>query len=63
VAEPERGQERDGPLASLFRILVADDLRQDHILDGREVRQQVVELVDEAQRLPPQLRALLPAAR
>ena len=34
-----------------------DDLRHDHILGGVEIGQQMVELIDEAQRIAAQLRA------
>src|SRR5205814_833174 len=48
LAEAEVGQQLDGPAARLLAAQAADHLRQDHILDGGEFRQQVVGLVDKA---------------
>jgi hypothetical protein len=51
MLEPERTEQFARPRRSLRAGLAGDQLRQEHVLLGAEVRQQVVELVDEAEVL------------
>src|SRR5215211_7400002 len=52
--EPERPQELLRPGAGCAGIRISHELRKDHVLRRIELRQQVMELVDEAEKLPPQ---------
>ena len=52
LAEPERAEQRSRPArARLAAVGAADELRQHDILDRVEIGQQMVELVDEAERV------------
>ena len=58
LPQAEEAQELARPLAGLALRQPADELRHHHVLQGREFRQEVVELVDEAHLLAPQAGAL-----
>ena len=59
VAEAERGEQMRRPLSRRIRLLAQDQLRHHDVFEGVEVRQQMVELVDEAERLAPEIRSTL----
>src|SRR3954471_20251731 len=56
--EAQEAQNLPRPLPCLRPRQTADELRHNDVLKRRELRQQVVELVDEADLLAPQARAL-----
>ena len=57
-AEPQHGQQLRGARLRLARGHAADQLRHHDVLERRELRQQLVELVDEAHRAAPHARTL-----
>jgi hypothetical protein len=57
LAQPQEREKLRRPLPRLALAQAADDLRHDHVLDCGELRQEVVELIDEADLLPAQARA------
>jgi hypothetical protein len=58
LAQAEIAQQFGGTLARLLLREAADHLRQHHVLDRREFRQQVVKLIDEADLGAADARAL-----
>src|SRR3954452_6116112 len=54
LGQPERTQQLPRPLPRRFGRRAAYQLRQDDVLDRVELREQVVELVDEAEKLAPE---------
>ena len=57
-AQAQRAEQFARPRLRLFARLAGDQLRQDHVLFGAEIGQQVVELVDEAEIVAAQFGAL-----
>jgi hypothetical protein len=51
LRKPQGSEELLGPLARSLRVGAVDELRQDDVLDSVEFRQEVMELVDEAQEI------------
>ncbi len=56
--EPHLLQQRERPRARRSLGRAGDHLRQHHVLERREFRQEMMELIDEAQGRAPHLRAL-----
>src|SRR3712207_2749350 len=51
LAQPQKGQKLRSAILRLGLREAADELRDDHVLQSRELRQEVVKLVDEAELL------------
>src|SRR4051812_12545250 len=54
--EPERAEELLRPCAGSAGLRIPHELWKDHVLHRIELRQQVMELVDEPEKLTPQAR-------
>ena len=57
MPQPQRGEQRFGAVVRGNRRRAADQLRQDDIFDRVEIRQQMVELIDEPQLVTPHVGA------